>query len=298
MDGQHRSWYYSSMAQTSPIPVFTLFGTTEPVADLVHYEPIAARSAPLNWRISAHRHASLVQVLAVEDGEAQAQVDGIACLLGPGEYIFIPAQSVHAFRFAPGTGGFVLSIPSDLAQSLGPASADLADNLAQSFSGKIGPRLQTLSKLLCETDRMAARYRSPAALGLALAVLAELADEQSDANGTAPPRGHARLDRLARLIAAHRQDGWTAADYARALGVSTGHLSRQCRAATGRGAQAFIEHALMTEASRRLAFTDLSVAEIGYQLGYADPSYFSRRFRAARGIAPTRYRAKFAHQAH
>lgn len=51
--------------------------------------------------------------------------------------------------------------------------------------------------------------------------------------------------------------------------------------------------ARLTEARRLLAFTLLPVAEIGYRLGFPDPAYFSRRFRAATGESPSVYRARF-----
>ncbi|MEF9606167.1 helix-turn-helix transcriptional regulator, partial [Paracoccus sp. PXZ] len=78
-----------------------------------------------------------------------------------------------------------------------------------------------------------------------------------------------------------------------ALSITPGHLNRICRAATGESASRHIEKAVMTEASRLLAFTRLSVAEIGYRLGFSDPSYFSRRFRVMTGQSPTTYRDRF-----
>jgi AraC family transcriptional regulator, transcriptional activator of pobA len=89
-------------------------------------------------------------------------------------------------------------------------------------------------------------------------------------------------------------DGWGAADYAAALAMTPGQLSRICRAAAGTGAAAYIETATLTEACRLLAFTRMPVAEVGYRLGYADPSYFSRRFRARLSETPTDYRARIA----
>ncbi|ESQ14979.1 MAG: helix-turn-helix domain-containing protein [Thiohalocapsa sp. PB-PSB1] len=46
------------------------------------------------------------------------------------------------------------------------------------------------------------------------------------------------------------------------------------------------------QADRLLAFTRMPVAEAGRRLGCADPSHFSRRFRAARGESPGAYRAR------
>ena len=72
------------------------------------------------------------------------------------------------------------------------------------------------------------------------------------------------------------------------------HDRELCRAATGASVSRHIETARMTEARRLLAFTRLPVAEIGYRLGFSDPPYFSRRFRAVTGETPSDYRERFA----
>ena len=47
----------------------------------------------------------------------------------------------------------------------------------------------------------------------------------------------------------------------------------------------------MQEARRLLIFTTASINEIGYQLGFNDPAYFSRFFTREAGMTPGRYRA-------
>jgi AraC-like DNA-binding protein len=46
----------------------------------------------------------------------------------------------------------------------------------------------------------------------------------------------------------------------------------------------------MLEASRLLRFTDLSVGEVAYRVGYSDQLYFSRAFKRYTGLAPQAYR--------
>lgn len=124
-------------------------------------------------------------------------------------------------------------------------------------------------------------------------MLANLAETRLAARASEQRTKHARLFALDDLISKHISEGWTASNFASALSVSTGHLSRLCRAATGMGATAYIEQHQIQEACRLLAFTQLPVSEIGYRLGFIDPSYFSKRFRAARGQTPSDYRALF-----
>ena len=124
---------------------------------------------------------------------------------------------------------------------------------------------------------------------MANALLACIAETSEAASTDA--RSQDRLSRLTALVRQHMAEGWSVSDYADALSVSAGHLSRLCRAATGAGAQSFIERVILDEACRYLVFTDLPVAEIGYRTGFSDPGYFSKRFRAAMGTAPRSYRA-------
>jgi AraC family transcriptional activator of pobA len=49
------------------------------------------------------------------------------------------------------------------------------------------------------------------------------------------------------------------------------------------------------EAERLLHFTDLSIKEISYRLGYPNPSHFIAIFNTQKGITPLQYRVQFMH---
>ncbi len=54
-----------------------------------------------------------------------------------------------------------------------------------------------------------------------------------------------------------------------------------------------IKNRILLEAKRLLAHTHLSAKEIGYELGYDDPAYFSRLFVQKTGDTPSGFRTKF-----
>jgi AraC-like DNA-binding protein len=64
-------------------------------------------------------------------------------------------------------------------------------------------------------------------------------------------------------------------DVAAAVNLSAGHLTTVVRRKTGRTVQEWIAERRMAQARRLLVETDLTVAEIGRRVGYADPVYFS-----------------------
>ena len=78
--------------------------------------------------------------------------------------------------------------------------------------------------------------------------------------------------------------------YARQLGVSANHLNEVVKEQTGHAAGEIIRQRRLLDAKRLLLHSDLSVSEIGYQLGFEDPSYFSRFFRRYTLHTPARFR--------
>jgi AraC family transcriptional activator of pobA len=78
--------------------------------------------------------------------------------------------------------------------------------------------------------------------------------------------------------------------YAEKLAISTAHLNDTMKKVVGRTATAIIQEHCMHEAQRLLHYTDLSVKEICYQLGYPNPSHFIAIFNARVGTTPLQYR--------
>ena len=48
----------------------------------------------------------------------------------------------------------------------------------------------------------------------------------------------------------------------------------------------------MLEAKRSLCYTNQTVAEIAYTLGFVDPAYFTRSFTRHAGLPPRQYRSQ------
>ncbi|GAA0895161.1 AraC family transcriptional regulator [Pseudonocardia zijingensis] len=80
------------------------------------------------------------------------------------------------------------------------------------------------------------------------------------------------------------------AEVATRVGLTPGHLTTVVRRRTGRTVQQWITERRMVEARRLLAETDLTVEAVGARVGYRDPGYFARRFRAAHGVPPLEWR--------
>jgi len=90
----------------------------------------------------------------------------------------------------------------------------------------------------------------------------------------------------------HLGDRIELAQLASAGSVSRATVSRMFDEHLGTSPMAYVAHQRMQRARVLLDETDLTVAQIGRAVGFADPYHFSRRFAAVVGRPPTSYRAR------
>lgn len=82
----------------------------------------------------------------------------------------------------------------------------------------------------------------------------------------------------------------TVQEYASLLGVSLRSLNNYVRESSDRTPLQLINERIALEAKRQIRHSPLSVKEIGYQLGFDDPSNFVKFFKRVTGQTPTEYR--------
>jgi AraC family transcriptional activator of pobA len=280
--------------QANPtIRTYNLFGEAGDLPDVVHCETIAARSILHEWEFAAHRHARLHQILLLESGGGQATLEGRIHALRPMQVVNVATGDVHSFSFKPGTQGWVLTIAAEMLDEVLTPSEGLRRVLAHStvMRGTVQMR-NTMQQIFAEfAGRHFARAHILRALSAALIGL--VAREM--AAGGRMPGGMAKSDlfqRFEALLEQHFLQHWTVSDYAAALSVTSTHLSRLTRSATGHAASHLILERVIREARRNLVYTNLPISTIAYALGFSDPAYFSRLFSAATGLSPRGFRDK------
>jgi AraC family transcriptional regulator, transcriptional activator of pobA len=82
----------------------------------------------------------------------------------------------------------------------------------------------------------------------------------------------------------------TLTEYAELLNITTKHLTKSVKNATGETPMNFIHKMLILEAKILLKDTKQSVAEIAYQLKFEDVAYFNRFFKQHTGMTPSTFR--------
>lgn len=296
MDGPALVWDFSAMDRPSaPIPAFALYGEEADFPDILHVETIVDRAARHGWTIAPHRHLRLHQFVHVGSGGGTVTVDGRAMRMDPPAVVNLPPHCVHSFRLEEGAQGDVLTLPVAAWAALLLSEPEVAPVLARPFvtgvTGSFAAGMERVRAELRDPGPLR-RLRLRAAVGEAVLALL-VAHEASGAAGGTVARGEdPRLVQVRALIEEAPSIRRTVEETARAAGMSVRHLSRLCLDGTGQSAQALIHAAVLREACRLLAYTQLQVAEIGHRLGFDDPSYFSRFFLREAGLAPRDYRRR------
>ncbi|WP_026998060.1 helix-turn-helix domain-containing protein [Flectobacillus major] len=81
------------------------------------------------------------------------------------------------------------------------------------------------------------------------------------------------------------------ADFATYLSVHINHLNRALKTVTGKTTSQLIGERVLQEAKTLLKHTDWNIAEVGFSLGFDDPSHFTSFFRRATQTTPKVFRA-------
>ncbi|RDL43316.1 AraC family transcriptional regulator [Marinomonas piezotolerans] len=284
------------MAQ--PIPQFGLYGEGRWIdnPEFVHIENIEARSSDLGWRIKPHQHTQLLQILLLRSGGVHLQMDTQRRALQGKWAIIVPAGIVHGFRFAPDTDGRVLSISDALIAPSGNRSLQTA--LLPSHPGYIDfqalpsafDQLWQLTTLLEHEFHNANTGKALLIEHLLNAILILIARHHKHPEETPNSHDDSLINRLKVLVNTHFKEHLKTTDYAQKLNVSDKKLNRLTQQSFGKSVQQLMHERLLLEAKRNLTYTQKSVEEISYDLGFKDPGYFSRFFKRQEKITPGKFR--------
>jgi AraC-like DNA-binding protein len=98
------------------------------------------------------------------------------------------------------------------------------------------------------------------------------------------------LSTLRAVLSAYLQDGPLAIDeVAEMAGISARTLQRRLRQA-GMSFSELLQQVRFERAASFLRESDVTILEVALQVGYEDPSHFSRAFRRLAGVSPKQYR--------
>ena len=91
-------------------------------------------------------------------------------------------------------------------------------------------------------------------------------------------------------IKEHRSFNITSEDICKALSCSRSHISHQFKNQTGMSIREYITILRLNDAKHLLRYSDLSITEIAFTVGFGSSNYFTNVFKSDTGMSPGTYR--------
>lgn len=294
-----------SLAKNGPVPRFFLYGEPprSPDERFVHVETIADRSRLYDWEIRPHTHRDLHQLLVILDGRGEMRAESATHEFAAPALLVVPAGVVHAFAFSKDTRGYVVTVAESALADLSRrerafrALFDVALPIDLTHSALEAHELEEAVVRL-QREFLWAAPAHEAATEARLLTLLVCAVRATHQLGGAPRAGGARGPRAAlvarfrQAVETHFRAGWAMNRYARSMSVTPAQLRAACLEVTGEPPTRIVHDRLVLEAKRTLMYTNMTIAETAYELGFNDPAYFSRFFSERVGCSPAAFRQR------
>jgi AraC family transcriptional regulator, transcriptional activator of pobA len=252
-----------------------------------------------------HRHRFYV-ILWVFHGRGKHVIDGHAYDILPNSLFFIAPNQVHRLMGDANPAGFLILFTVDF---LGPEeprggllkSLDLFNSEVSQAPLMLAPRsvkpLMTYAHGMMDAYHSGDLYRFET-IGAYLRLFLIECRRQSvlkPEGGLGAYSGSQRLVRAFRVMVEKRSRQWhQVQSYARELHVSAKHLGETVHAELNQAPKDYIQDRILMEAKRLLLFTDRSLKEISFDLGFPDPTGFSRFFKKITGGSVQSFRQRSA----
>jgi AraC family transcriptional regulator of arabinose operon len=207
----------------------------------------------------------------------------------PGQVLVLPAGTPHAYGAAddaPWTVWWLHVVGADI-PGLIRALGSTVDSPVLSVPD-VTRAVALIDEVILVMERDDSQPTLQEAAGAAWHLLALLSTAR-------PEAGAGRADPV-RVALAHLQrryaDKVSVAELAELVGLSPSHFSALFRKANGCGPREYQTRLRMMKCRQLLDTTDLPISSIARRVGYDDPFYFSRQFRAVHGVTASEHRAR------
>jgi len=282
------------------VPRYHLYGEAgESSGDwFVNVEPLADRCRANHWKIEPHQHPHFCQIVFVRSGRGMMTVEDDRQPFVSPCVLIVPINTVHGFEYDIDTDGWVLTLAQPYLHQMLEQRPELKELLTQ-------PRIMALAAEDEETEdirRALLRLdreldgRAPgnviAAEACVLTVLVAILRRSEQATSLRSSNAaHAPIVREFRdLVERRYREGWPLTRFALELKVPLSVLRNACIAVDGQPPSTVLHERIIVEAKRSLVYSDMSISQIAYWLGFQDPAYFTRFFTRMCSESPTRYR--------
>lgn len=205
----------------------------------------------------------------------------------PERLFFMQPKQVHNWSYSKESKGYIIVFDKHFANAF---QLDVMNIAFFDLSPKTTQLLKPLFENLIEesnlNDKLSEKIIA-SGISYLLFQLKRLAND-FEQNKCIKPKN---ILKFSKLVLNTISENLSVKDYADRLHLTVEKLNKICKESYGQNPKTIILDKKITEAKRLLYFTDLSVKEIAFQLGFEDPSYFSRIFKQKTKRLPSNFRS-------
>jgi AraC-like DNA-binding protein len=240
--------------------------------------------------------ATFYQIVWLTQGQAVFHIDFRDITIKENEVLIISAGQVCQFdidshysgKLILFTGSF-FSVTETDANLL--HTAEMFNPVNLNKTAPICPQLMgSLSSLLEEElNQKSDRFQTAIAQSYLRVILLET---ERQIKTTHTPLQSSIGRRFCNAVEEHFKESHNTEFYVQLLGLNEKKLSKEIKAMTGKTPKAYIDWRIILEANRMLSYSSLSAKEIGFYLGFDEPTNFAKYFRKHTGTTPSQFRIK------
>ncbi len=245
-----------------------------------------------------HKH-KFYQFILFEKGDGTHLIDEKEYPLKDKSIHFISPNHVHLLKISSKTKGIICMFKEDLFYINNETQKFLNDlNLFSNWNNRPTLKIDThqfesfhqLLVSLKNEYNSQERNKNEVLLMLLKLFLIKASRLSSKNKEKKVSRKQILIDQFLGLIEENHANNIPVNIYAKQLNISAPYLNRLIKEFYDKNASDFINDRNILEAKRFLKFSPKSIKEIAFDLGFDDPSYFSRFFKKKTELTPLQYR--------
>lgn len=243
-----------------------------------------------------HKH-DFYQLMLVTHGTGTHQIDFTKHKITTHQLFVIKPGQVHSWRLSKGIKGYIIEFTRESLQIELFGETDIFNQLQFLPDRPMIKNISFQKNFLSMVEIMFNEFQNKSDYhdvclrnylsGILVQLIRECSTFKIEHRKTV-----SSLEYFRQLVETHFRDQHRVEFYAKKLNTSPRALSMQVSRAYGKAPRVLIQERFILEAKRYLAFSGLSISEIGYELGFQDANYFSRFFRLHEKIAPGVFRER------
>lgn len=240
-----------------------------------------------------HRH-SYQEIIWVRQGSAEHLLDGDIIEYPSQTLLVVQKGRIHCFNPSPDCLGCAIRFKEEfLPNQSHLLFSQFGDHTTLHLNSEQSAKIETYFSLLSTECKLADPYHLQALRFLLGAFIAKLEEMRLISSEMVPhdfTRTLGLWSRLNTLIEQKFKTEHAVSFYAENLGVSPRKLGDVVKLYTGKYVSDVIDDRLIAEAKRLLLFSNLTVKEIAFDLGFEEHSYFTKVFRKLTGNTPSEFK--------